>query len=428
MKKLIIFLLILFFFSITFLSTQEKELIKSGKQYLVVIAIDKYKNRLPLRDRVNGAKKIKNMLFSKYEIDELIELYDYEATHIDIKLTLSDLIKRLKNEDSLIIYYSGHSYVDKKTNETYWLPYDAGINEYEKELWMSNTELISQINKINAKQIFVISDSTFNTSLLNIESIQDNQIFSNEYFINSYSKKSRQFLCSGELETSIIKTDFSEELYNALKRLNKNYVDPVMIYNEIKNRINKSNPVYGVIENIGHQKSASLVLFERSNQLSIKNLEAIDREKELAKEKEKDTEKEVIIKEKIVRTKNFTPFRDLHPINKAGRVLMPVSAPVFGCGLILLGVDFAYMFTVLDNEIHSGVSYEDYVRAYRTHIIMFITAVAVSSVGLTGMIISIPLLAYKEGWFNKFKERKNLSLNLNMDLNSDLSLFLNYKF
>ena len=400
MKKIIYFLIILFFIPYTSIFNQELNPIKTGKQYLVIIALNKYKNRLPLNDRVENAKQIKNILYSKYEIDEVIELYDFDATISNIKNVLNDLQKNLKKEDSLLLYYSGHGYIDNKINEVYWLAYDSGINEYLKNLWFSNTELIKSLDKINAKQIFVISDSCFNQNLIEPVILKEKIKFTDQYFNDSYSKISRQFLFSGEQETGIEKTEFSQVLINALKKIKNNYIDPIMIYEEIRNKMNKSTPVLGINKDLGHEESASYILFKRQKELAIDELE------------EKKEEKKEIVK--------------LHPINKSGRILMIVSVPVLTSGLLLLSADMAYMLTALDDKMYSGETYEEYVRTYRAHIVMFITSVVVSSVGLTGVIISIPLIAYKEGWFKNKKEK--LSLNLNLDLSSNVSLFMRYRF
>src|SRR4030042_1655096 len=122
MNKLIIFLIILILFPIFILFNQEPKLIKSSKQYLVIIALDKYKNRLPLQDRVKDSKDIKKLLYSKYQIDEVLELYDFDATNVNIKELFLKLQRDLKKDDSLLIYYSGHGFVDKRSNEIYWLP------------------------------------------------------------------------------------------------------------------------------------------------------------------------------------------------------------------------------------------------------------------------------------------------------------------
>src|SRR4030042_1182560 len=106
MNKLSFFLIIILLFPIAFLFNQETNLVKTGKQYLVVIALDKYQNRLPLEDRVKNAKDIKKLLYSKYEVDELLELYDFDATSKNINEIFLKLQREIKKEDSLLIYYS----------------------------------------------------------------------------------------------------------------------------------------------------------------------------------------------------------------------------------------------------------------------------------------------------------------------------------
>lgn len=417
MNRIIYFLFLLLLFPTSYLFNQETKPIKTGKQYLVIIALNKYKNRLPLNNRVENAKEIKNILYSKYEIDEVIELYDFEATSSKINETLTGLQRDLKKDDSLLLYYSGHGYIDQKINEVYWLPYDSGINEYLKNLWLSNSDLIKSLNKINAKQIFVISDSCFNLNLLEPFNPEEKIKFTDQYFLDSYSKNSRQFLCSGELETGIEKTEFSQLLINTLRKLRNDYIDPVMIYEDIKDKMNKSVPFLGVSKTLGHEDFASYVLFKRQKELAIKETEE--------KIDNKITEAKQTEKEKIVVVKKLLPFTSLPPINKSGRILMMVSVPVLVSGLSLFGVDMFFMLTALNDKIYSGSSYEEYVRTYRAHIIMFISSIVVSSIGLIGVVVSIPLIAYKEG---AFKKKEKVSLNFNMNLNNDFSLFMRYKF
>ncbi len=411
MNRLIIFLFILILFPVFFLFNQETQLIKSGKQYLLIIALDKYKNRLPLQDRVKDAKEIKNLLYSKYQIDEVLELFDFDATNANIKELFIKLQRDIKKDDSLLIYYSGHGFVDKKSNEVYWLPYDAGINEYVKELWLSSNIIIKSLNNIKAKQIFVMSDSCFDTNLIEPVLLDKKVDFNDEYFANSYSKESRQFLCSGELETGLEKSEFSEQLVSYFKFTRKKYIDAVMIYDEIKDKMKRSIPVYGIVTSMGHKENASLVLFQREKELEIKEEEYVEKVPE---------------KERKAAAPRFTPFKDLSSINKSGRILLAASAPICGIGFVLWGIDLAYMFTALHSQMYDGESYEEYVRTYRIHTNLFISAVVVTSAGLIGIIISIPLNAVK-GDFSRIKKDK-LSLNLNFDPKQDLSLYLRFKF
>ena len=50
--------------------------LKVGKQYLVVIGISRYQHWLPLNSPVQDIQEIRDILTSRYYIDELLELYD----------------------------------------------------------------------------------------------------------------------------------------------------------------------------------------------------------------------------------------------------------------------------------------------------------------------------------------------------------------
>ena len=58
-----------------------------GKQYLLLIAIDRYKEWLPLKNPVKDAREIKEILLTRYYIDRVIELYDTNATKANILRT-----------------------------------------------------------------------------------------------------------------------------------------------------------------------------------------------------------------------------------------------------------------------------------------------------------------------------------------------------
>ena len=79
-----------------------------GKQYAVLIGIDKYQEWNPLRNPVKDAKEIKDILQRRYYIDEFLELYDSDATSSGIRTLFSTLIDRVQPTDSVLIYYAGH--------------------------------------------------------------------------------------------------------------------------------------------------------------------------------------------------------------------------------------------------------------------------------------------------------------------------------
>ena len=58
---------------------------------MVLIALDNYKNRLPIQGHVKDAIDLKWNIYSKYEIDEIVELYNIDANYANIdNLTFID--------------------------------------------------------------------------------------------------------------------------------------------------------------------------------------------------------------------------------------------------------------------------------------------------------------------------------------------------
>jgi len=63
----------------TVVSQLEGETAVVGRQYAVLIAIDKYKNWMALRNPVKGAREIEDILSKRYFITDFRELYDEDA-------------------------------------------------------------------------------------------------------------------------------------------------------------------------------------------------------------------------------------------------------------------------------------------------------------------------------------------------------------
>ena len=88
--------------------------IVAGNQWLFVVGIDNYANWLPLKTAVNDAAAVKDVLLSRYYFDSahLIELYDEQATRKNILEKFRYLANNVVENDSLIIFYAGHGFLD----------------------------------------------------------------------------------------------------------------------------------------------------------------------------------------------------------------------------------------------------------------------------------------------------------------------------
>jgi hypothetical protein len=159
---------------------------------LFLMGLDAYEYQEDLKSSVRDVTDFKNILLEKFDFEEqnIYELTNENATSKKIQDAFRGYIKSLNEDDNLIIYYSGHGDYDKDSDIGYWIPYEA--KEYTE--FIPNSTLISYIEKVPCKHIFVISDSCFSNSLLSKHGTKK----ITEYF----EKKSRWALTSAFNEAS----------------------------------------------------------------------------------------------------------------------------------------------------------------------------------------------------------------------------------
>ncbi len=142
--------------------------VKVGRQYAVLIGIDRYREWNPLRNPVRDAKALKDVLARRYYIDEFIELYDENASSASIRQLFGRLIDRVEPADSVLIYYAGHGYTDR-FNTGFWIPVDGGKNIDSQDRWIPNQQIRNFITQMKARSVVLVSDACFSGDLLNVQ-------------------------------------------------------------------------------------------------------------------------------------------------------------------------------------------------------------------------------------------------------------------
>jgi len=245
-----------------------------GKQYLVVIAINKYQHWMPLLSPVRDAQKLEEVLISRYHIDEVYELYDDLATKANIIKLFVDLQKKLKSDDSLLVIYSGHGHLDENSDTGFWIPVNAGTDIYEQQNWLPHVQLRGLIANIEATHVLVISDSCFAGNLIySTRSLPVN--VTAEYFKGAYSRVSRQVLTSGAVEVVPDRSAFADQLISVFKRNDHSVLDALMLFNEVRLGVKGSTPLLGALAGTGHQEGASFLLFLNDEAVSPDSPESV---------------------------------------------------------------------------------------------------------------------------------------------------------
>jgi len=240
-----------------------KSLQIKGTYYALIIGIDQYSGFwTPLRNAVNDAKAVQRLLGTKYVFNEFITLYDQEATRANILAKMEYLVQKLKPEDNLLIYYSGHGDFKKAMDKGYWVPVDSktgAISEY-----ISNSDIQTFLGAINTKHTLLIADACFSGDIFRGNTVSIPFENSVRYFSEVDSRKSRQAISSGGIEPVMDggRDGHSVFAYYVLKALNENsdpYFDSSQLYDKIKipvinnsSQTPKFNPIKDTGDEGGH--------------------------------------------------------------------------------------------------------------------------------------------------------------------------------
>jgi uncharacterized caspase-like protein len=76
---------------------------------------------------------------------------------------LNGLIRTTEKDDSVLVMYAGHGYLQEKNNTGYWIPSDASVTSADK--WISNDTISRALGNIPAKQVMLVSDSCYSGTL-----------------------------------------------------------------------------------------------------------------------------------------------------------------------------------------------------------------------------------------------------------------------
>jgi uncharacterized caspase-like protein len=174
------------------------------KMWAVVIGIDKYPRLAEdqqLSYAVSDAQAVEEMLRSHFRFEEIISLYDKEATRDGIMDVLRGRLGKSGKNDGAFVFFAGHGV----TNPTetfgdlgYLVPYDGSDDPTDgKNIPM---ELIKfDISRaISAKHVFFVMDACYGGLLLQTRSLQKKEIEDDLAYLQEVAREPvRQVLTAG---------------------------------------------------------------------------------------------------------------------------------------------------------------------------------------------------------------------------------------
>jgi hypothetical protein len=248
----------------TFIVARKLEsLITAGRYIAVVIGINSYGGYWPpLSNAVSDAQEIANVLKNNYVFDSVITITDNQATRSNIIHALESLTSVVKNDDNLLIYYSGHGQFKKELNKGYWVPVDAKSNSIAD--FISNNEVKTFVGGIPSKHTLLISDACFAGDIFRgkpTESIPFDPNNMERYYREVYNKTSRIAITSGGVEEveDAGREGHSIFTYYLLKSLKENknkYLDAGQLFNDFRIAVTNNSeqtPLLQVVRDTGDE-------------------------------------------------------------------------------------------------------------------------------------------------------------------------------
>ena len=178
------------------------------------------------------------------------------ATRYQLVSALSRIRQQATAEDSVLIYYAGHGYLDETTSRGYWLPVDAEHDNLAN--WLSTSDITDVLAGLQARHALILADSCFSGTLLRSDptvSIDERQALLRKLS----TRRSRSIMTSGGLEPVVDNgagkhSVFAAALIKAL-RDNRQVLEGGRLFMQIRDQVAaraSQTPQYAPLRNAGH--------------------------------------------------------------------------------------------------------------------------------------------------------------------------------
>ncbi|MGR0481860.1 MAG: Lcl domain-containing protein [Candidatus Electronema sp. V4] len=250
-----------------------------GRFHALVIGNQNYRHLTKLQTPLADAKAVADVLKTQYgfTVDLLLD-----KSRDEIKLALSELRKTMTDEqDSLLVYYAGHGYLDNVTGTGYWQPVDA---EKDNDVYWLPTDEISRLLKaIRVRHVLIVADSCYSGSLLMRDSGARLPAAASrdEWLKRMQAKRSRTALTSGGEEPVADgggsgHSVFAKALLEVLRE-NKEILDGDSLFDRIKRPVilnADQTPLYGDIKMTGHEMGDFLLVPKELQESGVQQIES----------------------------------------------------------------------------------------------------------------------------------------------------------
>jgi len=226
-----------------------------GDWHALLIACQKYGSSgvQNLDQPVHDAEALRDILSNQYTFSTANVEILRNPSRDDIIGALEAVRKKVKAEDSLLIYYGGHGHWDSNFRQGYWLPCDA-TNE-SRTKWVSNATVSDFIRGIKTRHTLLIADACFSGGILkNRKAFIDKS----RAFAELHKLPSRKAITSGTHNEVPDQSVFMEYLLKRLHENEERHLPSEQLFASFRQAVINNSPIsqipqFGVIRETGDE-------------------------------------------------------------------------------------------------------------------------------------------------------------------------------
>lgn len=239
-----------------------------GKYFALIIGMEDYEDNTldGLNYPIKYVSRLDNILNTRYDFFDIKKLID--PTKSELNQELENYIEKLRTNDNLLIFYSGHGEYDRKgkTRDGYWLLRESVKGDPES--YYNISVFKDKLSVIDCLHILVIADNCYAGKLLDSnKALPKKKRFSKEVFDNLYFKKSRRAIISGNIEKVPDQSNFLDALLRGLENNQQDYFSIHSIYWDLLQTASRqklpTSPKYETIQGLGDDGGE--FIFRRKN-------------------------------------------------------------------------------------------------------------------------------------------------------------------
>jgi hypothetical protein len=153
----------------------------------------------PLKTAVSDSHAIGQLLATHYGFTDVTVVEN--ATRRDILVSIRNLADRVQPNDSVLLYYAGHGFLDEENSRGYWVPVDAVGTDHTT--FVRNSTIRDELSIIasRVRHTLLLSDSCFSGTLLRDGNRgAANADTGSAYYEKLAQKRSAQIIAAGGVE------------------------------------------------------------------------------------------------------------------------------------------------------------------------------------------------------------------------------------